>query len=166
MQKIEVYLENVIKTYNAGCPDVKKVLENLFGKNNFVPQNIMDRVTSFEEACKITGDIPGNAKFVSGSAHIIAAEKLEVICKALCEGVKLTYRNGNQKKWYPVMIWDESASGFRFYDALYDFSAALACLGSRLQVDTEAKAKYLGTHPEFVKLLNDLQINHEHETIR
>jgi hypothetical protein len=161
MEKLDIIKENAIKAYNEGCPDVKKILTNLFGKDVFVPANIMDIVTSFLDACKVTGDNPNDKKFTEGPIHRIAQEKLEVICEALRQGVILSFANENQKKWFPWMKWDKQTSGFRFHVALYDYSHACADLGSRLCVDTEAKAKYLGTHPEFVKLLNQLLINHE-----
>jgi hypothetical protein len=165
MENFEKLKENALKAYSVFDGAVKAMLENL-PKHNVVSGNIMQRTNSFLAACKITGDNPEDARFHIGPIHLIAQNKLEVICKALCEGVILTYRDCNQKKWYPWMKWDEASSGFRFGVAHCAYTTANAALGSRLQVDTEEKAKYLGTHPEFVILLNQLLINHENETIR
>ena len=38
MEKLELDKEKVIKAYNEGCFDVKKVLENMFGKETFQQQ--------------------------------------------------------------------------------------------------------------------------------
>jgi hypothetical protein len=163
MQEVKFNEQNIRKTFEQGDAKEKKFLQRLLGEDFFKPKDIMDRVKSFLDACHETGEDPNDTKFTQGSAHRVAQEKLEVICKALCDGVKLTYRDGNQRKWFPWMIWHEETSGFRFDGAFYGYSTSNALLGSRLQVDTEAKAKYLGTHPEFVTLINQLLINHENE---
>ena len=126
-----------------------------------ISTNIMDRIKSFEDACKETGDDPNDKKFHYGSLHIIAIEKLIIICKALNEGVKLSFRNKDQKKWYPYMIFE--GSGFRLYGAGYGYSIAHSAFGSRLCVDTQTKAEYLGTHPPFVKLYNEMMIQFEND---
>jgi hypothetical protein len=153
MNTVQISKENALKAYNEGCSDVKKVLSNLFGKEFFTPKNIIDRVKSFEDACAITGEDPNDVKFTSGKPHRIALEKLEVIAHALRNGVVLSYANSNQKKWYPYFVWDQSGGGgFRFYGTGYVFTYSFTHVGSRLCVDTEEKAKYLGTH--FISLYN------------
>ena len=42
MEKLELDKEKVIKAYNEGCSDVKKVLENMFGKEIFKEDKYFD----------------------------------------------------------------------------------------------------------------------------
>jgi hypothetical protein len=153
MSTIEILKSNALKAYNKADEKGKELLLNLFGKDEF-SQKITDRVKSFLDACEVTGDNPNDKKFHTGAEDDIAYQKLKVVTSALREGVVLDYGNDNQKKWYPYFIY--GASGFRFYDTDYDITYTRAGGGSRLCVDTEEKAKHLGTTPEFLELYNQL----------
>jgi hypothetical protein len=157
LQLDELKAKNLYKT---ASPEFKQMLIDTWGEK-FFHENIMDRIKSFEDACKETGESPDNPKYIYGTIDEIAANKLKLICKALNEGVKLSFRNKDQKKWYPWMIFE--GSGFRLDVANCDYSITGATFGSRLCVDTQTKAEYLGTHPPFVKLYNEMMIQFEND---
>jgi hypothetical protein len=121
-------------------------------------KNIIDRVRTFEGACKIEGVKPADVipfkgkKLTPDQVALNALAMLMLIVKVLREGVVLDYADSNQPKWYPWFIYDKSLSGFRFGGPGYVYTNTLTSGGSRLCVDTEAKAKYMGT--KFIKLYN------------
>lgn len=65
MEILQIKKENALKAYNNACSDAKKVLENLLGKETFVPANIMDRINSFSDIVVLAGEDPSD--YVQGS---------------------------------------------------------------------------------------------------
>src|SRR6185436_1679378 len=99
METLPVLKENALKAYNNGCPDVKKVLENLFGKESFVPKSIMDRVKTFDDACTVLGMrqpeiIINETKGLDNDLTSMAAyARLIIITRALNEGWVPDWKN-------------------------------------------------------------------------
>lgn len=78
--------------------------------------NIVDRVKTFEDACEVLG-IKGdvfigvlNDGLSDVSEKLIAHTKLLVIIRALNQGWKPDWDNGNEAKYYPY--WDMEKGGF------------------------------------------------------
>lgn len=65
-------------------------------------------------------------------------------------GFKADFKNGDQQKWRPFFLVDDS--GFRFYDSRYGSSGSSADVGSRLcdYVSSKEEAEHFGQH--FVEL--------------
>jgi hypothetical protein len=150
--QLQIEQENAIKAYDKADAAGKKLLVDLLGENNIVLK-ITDRVRSFEDACRITGDSPGNDKFIEGTPDDIAYQKLKVICKALNgSDWKADYQNGKQQKWEPFFTKNPSGSGLVFYLASLCYSPAY--VGSRLCFRSRELCEY--ATKQFLPLYNDL----------
>lgn len=109
---MEVKKENVLAAYETACEacadSTMKVLEDLFGKEIFKPNDITERIKTFEDACRELGeDHPFVRAYYSWIEHedlddqldILAYMKLRIICAALNEG------------WQPEFFEEE----YRYY---------------------------------------------------
>lgn len=119
---------------------------------------ITDRIKTFEDACREL-DIDPNGKItieasgeLEGDLKSIAAyAKLIIIARALNEGWKPNWKDGNEAKWWP---WFEAnKSGFSFSGTDYGFWFTHTCVGSRLCFKSEALAEYAGK--QFIDIYND-----------
>lgn len=147
METLQITKENAQKAYKAGCSDVKKVLENLFGSAAFIQQKITDRVKSFEDACDVLGIDPEDVfDDCIDASDEIAFKKLKVIVKALNEGWIPNWNNSDQRKWYPWFYMDDP--GFRFFDSLCGL--LFTVVGSRLCFASEEISNYAGN--QFIDL--------------
>lgn len=114
MKELKVNLTKVKNIYNTCSSNVKKVLEDIFGKEPF-EFNYRD-IKRFEDACDRLGIshylpyVPNEyrAGFIvdeQAADQSAAMYKLMVICKAMCNG-KYTDKDGN--RWLPYYwIYDE-----------------------------------------------------------
>lgn len=142
MQTITNYIPRAKKCHAVASSETKMVLEEIFGQKCFLP--IKDRVKTLADACEITGDDPNDKKYHEGRPKNCAFNRLETIIKALgSEHEKLSFKNSNQKKWFPYFIMTEA--GFRFGDSNYDDAATDAGAGSGLCLPTEELSNYAGT---------------------
>ena len=120
--------------------------------------NIIEKVKSFEDACKLL-DITPSVPVVTGIPEkyqkpLIANYQLMVIAEALNEGWTPDWSNGEWDKWYPWFNMDNSSSAGRF-----SFCAAVnlgsgSIVGSRLCFKSEELADYAGT--QFLELYREL----------
>lgn len=107
-EKISIQKEKVLTTYKQATKDQKALLENMFGKDMFKPQNIMERVNTFEDACEVLGEEHSYVQEYRGVANnnfdftqdFIAYLKLRIIAAALNEGWKPTFSDG-ECRYYP-----------------------------------------------------------------
>lgn len=97
MDILSIDKEKVINTYKQGSEKEKKVLELLFGVETFRPKNVMERVKTFEDACRELGkDHPfvlayqntnlRDPEVADDNKDVIAYLKLRIIAAALNEG--------------------------------------------------------------------------------
>jgi hypothetical protein len=129
------------KLYPAVSQEAKDALEEIFGKKFFQP--ITDRVKTLEDACEITGEDPTDPKFHKGRPKECALRRLETKIKALSsEHPKLSFKNKNQEKWFPVFVWD--GTGFRFFVSFYDSTYTYSGAGSGLCLPNAELSKYAG----------------------
>lgn len=106
--KITVQKEDILKAYNQASEEQKALLENIFGKEIFVPKDIKERVKTFEDACEVLGEEHSYVQEYRGVANInfdftqdiIAYLKLRIICAALNEGWKPIFDEG-ECRYYP-----------------------------------------------------------------
>lgn len=104
--QINIQKENVLNAYKNGNQDQKALLENLFGKDMFQPQDIKERVKTFDDAVAILGN--DNQAVIDYYAIadktctevILAFAKLRVIAAALNEGWEPTF-DKDERRYYP-----------------------------------------------------------------
>lgn len=117
---MEVKKENVLAAYEtarkAGADSTMKVLEALFGEDTFKPKDIMERVKTFEDACRELGyNHPFVIQykeifdsFLDGAkkhdiSDLVAYMKLRIICAALNEGWEPQFTDG-ECRYYPWFL--------------------------------------------------------------
>ena len=99
----EKALSQAREAYKSETPEIKKLLEDIFGKDNLVnPLEVCERVTSFETACAEIG-VDAAAfmeKYKDEPKDVIAYHKLRIIAEALNEGWKPQFKKG-EYRWFP-----------------------------------------------------------------
>jgi hypothetical protein len=118
---------------------------------------IMDRIKTFEDACKETGIYPTELT-VSGEGItddqmrcIAAFHKLTIIAKALNGDWVPDWNNSSEYKYHPYF---DMKNGFVFYFCV--FSLQHSTVGSRLCFKSDELATYAGK--QFLDLYKDLFI--------
>lgn len=111
MEEKSVKRENAMAAYNAASDETKKVLVSLLGEDFCKPQNIMDRIKTFEDACREIGEkhplvhqfrlyeaqMKGNFDKMDDLAAFF---KLRIITAALNEGWEPQFVP-KELRWYP-----------------------------------------------------------------
>ena len=114
-EKISIQKENVLNAYKHASEEQKALLENMFGKDMFQPQDIKERVKTFGDACEELGEGHQYVKAYREWMRISYAEckditayfKLRIICSALNEGRKPQFTE-DECRWYPLFtLWNE-----------------------------------------------------------
>ena len=120
-------------------------------------KGIIDKVKTFEDALAIVGTSEDERWLLGYSGEdisilsSIAFLKLSIIAKALRNGVVLDWTNSSQYKYLPYFTF---GSGSGWVCGGYDCWSAGSDIGSRLYVDTNEKAIYMGK--QFISLYNDM----------
>lgn len=136
--------------YPNASKELREKLEAIFGVQNLTT-DICDIVKTYEDACRVNGEIPIDVETMKLSGFTddeISLRKLKSITKALNQGQTLSWKDGDQKKWFPWFY--VSPSGFSFYDTCCDYSDPLAGIASRLCFVSSELAAYAGR--QFVEL--------------
>ena len=107
--------------------------------------NIIDRIKTFEDACRELNIQPSELN-VSGHLEkhfdsIAAYSKLIIIAEALNEGWTPTWSNNNETKYYP---WFELSSGSGLSYGDFDYQRSDSLVGSRLCFKSKELAIYAG----------------------
>ena len=150
---IELSIEEAREMYKTADASLKKLLLANFTASE-LSVNIMDRVKSFEDACKIDGLNPENLilrwQSNGDTNDEIAYKKLKIIAKVLNEGWSPNWKDTNECKYYP---WFEvGSSGFSYHDFSYQYTYSY--FAGRLCFKTKNLAIYFGKtfidiHKEF-----------------
>lgn len=149
--------KNALKAWREADNKGKALLENLYGKEIFAKQNVMDRIKTFQDALDETGrpNIPDFSHLPEDMRKNFEAQyKMIVITEALNEGWKPNWDNDGEYKYYPWFVM--SASSFAFDASDFDCSDANAGSGSRLKFKTSELAKYAAE--QFIDIWKDIQI--------
>jgi hypothetical protein len=149
MKTLTLTEQDARKIYPHAPNELKVILENSFTKS-FFQEKITDRIKTFEDACRETGESPHDVKFSDGTADEIAYKKLKVIIKALNEGWEPDWNKSLQPKWRPWFYLN--SPGFRFHDASCDSPGS--AVGSRLCLKSEELCVYAAK--QFPNLYKDL----------
>lgn len=112
MSEVRISKEQLISSYKSADKETKKTLEAIFGKEMFKPKNIMERVKSYEDACKVLGEHPWLNEIglhinnedcglydIELPKYVIAMMKLETIIRALNEGW-ISPQDSETDVWY------------------------------------------------------------------
>jgi len=149
--------ENAKSYYNTASDDLKKELENTFGKA-FFQSDITDRIKTLKDAFEITGR-PKTPKFNELPADLRpffqATYDVVVLTEALNECSRADIYNASESRYYPWFRPSGSPSSFRFHAASYADSIANAGAGSRLCLKNNEIACYIGKQftEEYRKML-------------
>jgi hypothetical protein len=103
--------QQIIDAYQNGTDEQKKVLVELFGE--IEPKNVMERVKTFEDACRELGKDHEYVKDyralceagINVPADVLAYYQIRIICAALNEGWTPDYTDENQYKYYPWIFY-------------------------------------------------------------
>lgn len=104
MSEVKISKENLIKNYNEADKATKKMLEAIFGKDMFKQKNIMERVRTFNDACRELGsEHPFVKEWNLGenlSPSLEAYLQLRIVVAALNEGWEPKFTK-DEVRWYP-----------------------------------------------------------------
>lgn len=153
---LNVDKKNALKAWKEADNKGKSLLENLYGKEIFANQNVMDRIKTFEDALEDTGrpDLPDLSCLPEDMRKYFEAQyKMLVIAEALNEGWKPNW-DDDEYKYYPWFNMSPSSFAFRVSD--YGRSLADASSGSRLKFKTRELAEYAAK--QFIDIWKDIQI--------
>ena len=156
MITLQISEQQARKMYSTASKELKEILEASCGKE-VLSGNIMDRVKTFEDACKELGRQPYNVDSLMKlglTKNDIAYQKMVVIVEALNEGWKPDVCNSGVERWYPWFKPNGSPSSFAFCGSTYDCGTALAGCGSRLALKSEQLASYCGK--QFLELWKEI----------
>jgi hypothetical protein len=158
MSTIQITKENAEKALSLANDSEKKLLMALLGQSETKatgarPENIIEAIKTFEDACAIAGEDPNDKKFTEGTKDEIAYKKLKVIVKVLNEGWYPNWENSDEYKYVP---WFEYSSGSGFSDADCDCWYSFSFVGSRLCFKTRELAEYAAN--QFKGIYNDFLI--------
>lgn len=144
------------KMYSTASKELKEILEASCSKE-VLSGSIMDRVKTFEDACKELGRQPYNVDSLMKlglTKNDIAYQKMVVIVEALNEGWKPDVCNSDVERWHPWFKPNGSPSSFAFGDSGYGGEYAYAGSGSRLALKSEQLANYCGK--QFLELWKEI----------
>ena len=162
-EKISIKRENVLTAYEHASEEQKALLENMFGKGMFKPKDIMKRVKTFEDACKVLGEDHQYVKAYREWMRIYYAEckdvtaylKLRIIAAALNEGWKPTFSDGECRcyPWFDIynknecekLNKDEKKKCHVISRSSYDAYAFCGIVFSSLNISTSYSYSYHGS---------------------
>ena len=107
--QVTIQKEAVLEAYTRASEEQKIVLENLFGKDIFFPQDITERIKTFYDAVQLLGYDNQTVidyhklNHIDSAKDIIAFAKLRVITEALNEGWKPTF-DIEERRYYPLFF--------------------------------------------------------------
>ena len=156
MITLQISEQQARKMYSTASKELKEILEASCGKE-VLSGNIMDRVKTYEDACKELGRQPYNVDSLMKlglTKNDIAYQKMAVIVEALNEGWKPDVCNSNVERWYPWFKPNGSPSSFAFFASAYAYEVAFAGSWSRLALKSEQLANYCGK--QFLELWKEM----------
>ena len=156
MITLQISEQQARKMYSTASKELKEILEASCGKE-VLSGNIMDRVKTYEDACKELGRQPYNVDCLMKlglTKNDIAYQKMVVIVEALNEGWKPDVCNSDVVRWHPWFKPNGSPSSFAFDVSCYADELASAAGGSRLALKSEQLANYCGK--QFLELWKEI----------
>ena len=147
MEKIEINKKQLINAYKEATKEQKRLLIHLYGEELFKPQDITDRIKTFDNAYFALGvEHPFIQEFINKSCYsspdLKAYMKLRIICAALNEGWKADFSNFTQEKWFPWFCINDGE--LMFANAYNAGSSSVSFNDVRLAYKTKELAEYAG----------------------
>lgn len=99
-------------------------------------------IKTFEDACRKAGVSPKSLFTKKDTIDEMAYKKLKLIIAVINEGWKPDWKNTSEYKWHPW--FSVRPGGFGFSDSFCDYWCTDAHCGSRLCLQTEEKADFVG----------------------
>lgn len=141
--KLEISKEQAIALYTDASADFKKMLEDTFGKDVFLPAE--ERIDSFDDALKASGR-PEVPEFDCVSEDLRpffqATYKCVVIAEAFNQKKRFDIYDQKQERHYPYFANNGSASAFGLIVTYCAVAHSFAGSGSRLQNFDSETAEY------------------------
>lgn len=156
MITLQISEQQARKMYSTASKELKEILEASCSKE-VLSGSIMDRIKTYEDACKELGREPYDEKQLEKlglTKNDIAYQKIVVIVEALNEGWKPDVCDSNVERWYPWFKPLGSPSSFAFFDSYCAYESADAGSGSRLALKSEQLADYCGK--KFLELWKEM----------
>lgn len=156
MKTVTITEENVIKAIKAvkDGSDVKNFAAALF-PTLYHPQNIMERVQTFDDVLEIAGITLEDLERGARDANEAAYRKAQLIASVYNEGTILDPMDTSQYKYYPWHKIDP-ASGFGLSYGGYAYWFTNAAVGSRLCFKSKELAIDAGK--KFIEIYATLKI--------
>ncbi len=149
---------NAQAAYNNADAAGKALLENLLGKEIFIPKDIKEHIKSFDDVLNALDEQSrtnlGTFLAYNGVNDILVSSKahamLVAVAKVLNEGWQPDWENSSQYKYIP---WFKHKPGFGLsFDVVVSWITG-STVGSRLCYKSEELAEYAAT--QFADLYND-----------
>lgn len=160
---LQINLAKAKVLYPSAEGELRKMLEDTFGKDNLTIPNPIDKVHSLKDACELIGaeesdylpfPNPKNSdqKCINAFAFMIA------VAKAFNQGKKKDWKDSDQYKWFPWWRMNgSSGSGLSFDGADCGYSGAR--VASRLMVLDQEHVKIMAER--FFKQYEDLMTEND-----
>lgn len=148
--KLQAVIDEAKKLYPDQDLGGKALLTALFGEEHFETRNIMQRVTTFEEACAVLNLTISDQFNDDDTVDEAAYKKLKIVARALNEGWKPDWSDSNQYKYFPYFEY-KAGFGFSYSSCVTWYTCAL--VGSRLSFKSRELAEYAGK--QFESIYND-----------
>jgi hypothetical protein len=145
MQPLQIDAATAKRLYPAAAAEFKAILDDSFG-TDFFNEIPYKEITTFEIACRVTGEDPLDPKFHTGTDDDKAYQQLKVIVKALNpKGWIPNWDDSNQDKW-GLWWYLNNPSGFRLDDAYCAYAVTGSSGGSRLCFESRDRALHAAEH--------------------
>lgn len=150
--------KNAIKAYKNADDKNKKVLEDLFGKENLITKDILQQIEGFLDCLCFVGETIDNLPFKTPKNNREKATNafwmMDIITESYLDGTFIDWANSNQKKWSEWLDNYSSGSGFRLNGPGCAWALTNALGGARLFLDS--KEKVLDRIKKFPQVIQDL----------
>lgn len=144
MSELKITLENAKKAYSNGNDNVKKLFEELWGKDKFVAKSddICERIKIEEDVFAELGESYDEfrRRHADLTSRKYAGELLEKITQAYNQGWWPKFIKG-EKRWFPYF---NTGSGFLFSYSFCNSGDDCTSVGAALVFENEKKANAAG----------------------
>lgn len=135
MDTLQITKANAVKAHNSADPNVKKLLEELFGPENFKQEDtrsIMERVQSFDDILSISGKTMADIAKDGDTPDEVAYKQAKLIAEVYNEGTVLDVGDTDQYKYFPWHKVVKTNSGFALSYYSYGAWTTDSTVGVRL----------------------------------
>lgn len=150
MQTLKIDLAAAKKLYPGANSELQGMLEKEFGKEPFIPVDIMGKVKTFDDILLISGRTMNSLISEGDTPDIVAYKKIRLIAEVYNQGTHMDVLNTDQWKYWPWFKVN-SGSGLSYGDRDLGYSSSR--VGSRLCFKSEELAIDAGK--KFIDIYTD-----------